>query len=52
MIDWLAASELSPRAAFVTHGEPAASDALRRRLRERFGWNVEVPADGSTRDLP
>jgi metallo-beta-lactamase family protein len=42
---WLSASNLSPRRVFVTHGEPAASDALRRRLRDRFGWDCVVPDD-------
>ena len=46
--DWLEHSQLSPKRVFVTHGEPAASDALRRRLRDRFGWDVVVPDDRST----
>jgi metallo-beta-lactamase family protein len=48
IIEWLRPSKLSPRQVFVTHGEPAAEDALRRRLRDAFGWNVVVPDDGST----
>ena len=46
LIAWLGASELAPRRAFVTHGEPAASDALRRRLHDAFGWDAEVPELG------
>lgn len=42
---WLADSGLSPKRVFVTHGEPAASDALRRRLRDTFGWTCVVPDD-------
>jgi metallo-beta-lactamase family protein len=45
--DWLAASRLHPRRVFVTHGEPSAADAMRRRLHERFGWDAVVPDDGS-----
>ena len=41
MIDWLRASKLSPRRVFVTHGEPSAPDAMRRRLVEAFGWNAD-----------
>lgn len=48
MIDWLRTAALEPRRVFVTHGEPAAADALRRRLRDAFGWDVVVPDDGST----
>lgn len=46
LIGWLGSSTLAPRRVFVTHGEPAASDALRRRLREAFGWEVRVPEAG------
>ena len=46
--DWLRASNLSPKQVFVTHGEPGASDALRRRLRDTFGWNAVAPDDRST----
>jgi metallo-beta-lactamase family protein len=51
MVEWLGSSGLAPRRVFVTHGEPAAADAFRRRLREAFGWDAQVPADGSTWDL-
>ena len=50
--DWLEQSRISPRKVFVTHGEPAAADALRRRLRDRFGWDTVVPDHGSTFPLP
>ena len=36
-------SAITPRRVFVTHGEPSASDAFRRRLVERFGWNTVTP---------
>jgi metallo-beta-lactamase family protein len=48
LIEWLAPAKLSPRRVFVTHGEPAAADAFRRRLRDAFGWDTVVPDDGST----
>jgi metallo-beta-lactamase family protein len=28
---------------FVTHGEPAASDTLRRRIAEELSWQCTVP---------
>jgi len=43
LLAWLSASELTPRRAFVSHGEPGAADAMRRRLVERFGWSAIVP---------
>jgi metallo-beta-lactamase family protein len=48
LIEWLRPAKLSPRRVFVTHGEPTAADAFRRRLRDTFGWNTVVPDDGST----
>jgi metallo-beta-lactamase family protein len=36
---------------FVTHGEPAAADAFRRRLRDTLAWNATVPSLGDTADL-
>lgn len=43
LIAWLRTSEVAPRRVFVTHGEPNASDAFRRRLRDTFGWDARVP---------
>ena len=48
LLEWLEPANLSPRRVFVTHGEPAAADAFRRRLRDTFSWNAVVPDDGST----
>jgi metallo-beta-lactamase family protein len=36
----------APQRIFVTHGEPAAADALRLHLQERFGWQAQVPIQG------
>ncbi len=43
MLEWLRASKIAPTRVFVTHGEPAATDAFRRKLRDTFGWSVEDP---------
>ncbi|MCB9568069.1 MAG: MBL fold metallo-hydrolase [Myxococcales bacterium] len=43
LIAWLRTCDDKPRHTFVTHGEPAASDALRRRIQEELGWAVSVP---------
>ena len=51
MLDWFEQSELKPRQVFVTHGEPAASDAFRRRLTDKLHWKATVPEDGSSWDL-
>ncbi|MBI3621781.1 MAG: MBL fold metallo-hydrolase, partial [Nitrospirae bacterium] len=43
MIDWLKRFEAPPKQTFITHGEPAAADALRRRIEEQLGWRCRVP---------
>lgn len=48
LIAWLGTASHAPEAASVVHGEPAASDALRRRLRDELGWNATVAVDHQT----
>lgn len=43
IIAWLGNIATPPRMTFVTHGEPAASDALRHRIVEELGWACTVP---------
>lgn len=51
ILSWLARSKVAPRQGYVTHGEPNAADAMRRRLRDTFGWTVTVPEQGESFDL-
>lgn len=44
--DWLAQLPTPPTRLFLTHGEPAASNALRHYLAERFAWAAEIPEEG------
>jgi metallo-beta-lactamase family protein len=41
----------APRRTFVTHGEPAASDALRFRIDHELDWPVTVPEHRDVYDL-
>jgi metallo-beta-lactamase family protein len=43
IVQWLRHLPRPPRRTFLTHGEPAAADALRRRIAEALGWQAEVP---------
>lgn len=51
LIDWLAAIKRPPQQVWIVHGEPQASDALRHRIKETFGWSVRVPEHMETVDL-
>jgi metallo-beta-lactamase family protein len=48
---WLRGFRQPPLRAFVTHGEPAAADALRHRIEEELGWPVLVPDHGQQVEL-
>lgn len=52
LLDWLEASGISPKQTFVTHGEPQAADAFRRRLRDDLRWEACVPRLTETKELP
>jgi metallo-beta-lactamase family protein len=43
IIAWLRNFRAPPKMTFITHGEPAAADALRRRITENLGWTCCVP---------
>jgi metallo-beta-lactamase family protein len=40
---WLRGFGAPPKETFITHGEPAAADALRHRIEEQLGWRCRVP---------
>ena len=43
ILTWLRSFPKPPKCTFITHGEPAAADELRRRITESLGWHCEVP---------
>jgi metallo-beta-lactamase family protein len=43
LIAWMRRFPAPPRHTFVTHGEPAAADALRLRIQDELGWQASVP---------
>ena len=43
ILAWLGGFTAPPARTFVTHGEPAAADALRQRIEEQLHWRCEVP---------
>ena len=43
LIGWLHQMPHPPRRVFITHGEAAASDALRAKISRELGWRAEAP---------
>lgn len=43
LMRWLHGFKSPPGRIFITHGEDAASDALRLRIKETLGWTADVP---------
>src|SRR5947209_9648480 len=46
VLHWLEPLKQAPRRTFTTHGEPESAREMAAHIRERFGWNVEVPQYG------
>ena len=51
ILEWMARMPTPPRETFVTHGEPASADAMRRRVAEKLRWPCTVPGDGTRVEL-
>jgi metallo-beta-lactamase family protein len=43
ILAWLGTFPRPPKTTFITHGEPAAADELRRRIEETLGWSCCIP---------
>jgi len=45
---WLSGIDRPPSRVHIVHGEPSATDALRRSLHDDLGWATSVPSYGSS----
>ncbi|MES2296143.1 MAG: MBL fold metallo-hydrolase [Pseudomonadota bacterium] len=52
ILSWLSHFKTPPKRTFITHGEPEAADALRKRIEARLGWNCRVPSYLEQAELP
>ncbi len=43
IVQWLKAFKAAPKTTFITHGEPAAADAMRQRVERELGWRCHLP---------
>ncbi len=51
ILAWIRNFHSQPRMTFIVHGEPAASDALRLRIKEDLDWPCTVPEYQETVEL-
>lgn len=51
IMQWLRGFKRPPKHTYVVHGEPNASDVLRRRISVELGWSVSVPEYRDTVEL-
>jgi metallo-beta-lactamase family protein len=52
IMQWLRGFKRAPKHTYVVHGEPNASDVLRRRISQELGWSVSVPEYRDSVELP
>ena len=43
IIGWLRGFKSAPKQTFITHGEPAAADAMRQRIERELHWACHMP---------
>ena len=43
IVEWLRGFHAPPRRTFITHGEPAAADAMRQRIERELHWATHLP---------
>jgi metallo-beta-lactamase family protein len=51
ILEWLRGFQAPPRMTFVVHGEPSASDAMRRHIQDALHWECRVPEHQETVEL-
>lgn len=43
ILTWLENFKKPPRKIFITHGELVAANGMKKRIEEKFGWDVVIP---------
>jgi metallo-beta-lactamase family protein len=44
LLDWMGMIHKKPERIYITHGEPAASDTLRVKIKDTYGWDSIIPS--------
>ncbi len=48
LLNWIGYLGTAPQRIFLIHGEKKASDVLRVKIKDRYGWKAEIPHLGET----
>ena len=43
VLDWLSEIKSPPKTIFIIHGEPNASETLKEKIKDVYGWNATLP---------
>lgn len=43
MLDWMSEIENAPEKIFIIHGENTAASVFKEKIKERYGWDAEIP---------
>ncbi|MGB5418443.1 MBL fold metallo-hydrolase RNA specificity domain-containing protein, partial [Algibacter sp.] len=51
LLNWMGGIKNIPERVFLIHGEPAAQDAFRVKIKDTFNWNVTIPKLSNVEEL-
>lgn len=51
LLDWSSNIKNTPEEVFLIHGESTAQDALRVKLRDTYGWKVQIPKLNDVKEI-
>jgi metallo-beta-lactamase family protein len=51
MLAWLMPFNKAPKKVFIVHGNEEASAEMARKIKDKYGWNVVIPATGDSFEL-
>ena len=51
ILEWIGYFKNAPKKVFLTHGEIASAQSLKKKIEERFGWTVLIPKYAESFDL-
>lgn len=43
ILEWLSHFTKAPHKVFITHGEEESAQSLKKKIKEKFGWNCVIP---------